>query len=68
MLQAAGEFRPLAFASLWSAGISIAMVLVLLFTMGPLWSIVGILIGEALFAAVTYVHAHRWRMKQLRSK
>lgn len=68
LLQAAGEFRPLAFASLWSAGISIAMVLVLLFTMGPLWSIVGILIGEALFAAVTYVHAHRWRMKQLRSK
>lgn len=61
LLQAAGEFRPLAMASVSSAGISIAAVAILLATVGPLWSIGGILLGEAMFAAVTWTQAHRWR-------
>jgi hypothetical protein len=63
LLQAAGAFRPLAFASVWSSGVSLAAVLALLLTVGPLWSILGILLGELLFAAITYIQAHRWRRR-----
>lgn len=64
LLQAAGAFRPLAFASVVSSGFSVVMVFVLLWLSGPLWSILGILLGEAVFALVTWVQAHRWRTDQ----
>ncbi len=54
LLQAAGAFQPLARASLWSSIVSIVAVLALLMLGQPLWSIVGILFGEAVFAALTW--------------
>ena len=60
LLQAAGEFRPLAFASVWSSGVSVVAVLLLLALSGPLWSILGILLGEAAFAAWIWREARRW--------
>jgi hypothetical protein len=59
LLQAAGAFRPLAMASLWSSGLSIVAVLALLFLATPLWSIVGVLGGEALFAMLVWREARR---------
>ncbi|MFW2831118.1 hypothetical protein [Sphingomonas sp. ID0503] len=64
LLQAAGQFRPLAYASVLSAVVSIATVVLLLVTVGPLWSIGGIFLGEAVFACWTWVQAHRWRQAQ----
>lgn len=61
LLQAAGMFRPLAFASIWSAGVSVAAVAVMLLAGGPIWSIAGILIGEAVFAVFIWRAAWRWR-------
>ncbi len=52
MLQAAGAFRTLAIASIYSAGVSIVTVVALLLLQGPLWSIVGIFIGELTFALI----------------
>ncbi|CAN5160106.1 hypothetical protein BH10PSE13_BH10PSE13_13030 [soil metagenome] len=50
LLQAAGAFRPLAFASIWSAAISVVAVLALIAAAGPVASIAGVLLGEAIFA------------------
>lgn len=61
LLQAAGAFRPLAMASLWSAVLSIAAVLALLLMAGPLWSIAGILAGEMAFAVAIWRRARDWR-------
>jgi hypothetical protein len=60
LLQGAGEFRALAFSSVWSCGVSIVGVLLSLALIGPVWSIVGILIGEALFAAGIWRQARNW--------
>jgi hypothetical protein len=60
LLQAAGAFRPLALASVWSSLVSVAAVLALLAWRGPIWSIGGILIGEALFARAIWREAKRW--------
>jgi hypothetical protein len=61
LLQAAGAFRPLAFASVLSSGISIAAVFALLAIGGPLWSIAGIVFGETVFAGWIWRQARRWR-------
>ena len=63
LLQAAGEFRPLAFASVGSCGFSVAGVFVMLMIFGPLWSIMGIFIGEVVFAGWTWLQSHRWRQR-----
>ncbi len=60
LLQAAGQFRTLAFASVLSCGLSIAAVIVFLVAGGPLWSIMGILLGEALFAFSIFRRARSW--------
>jgi hypothetical protein len=60
LLQAAGEFRPLAFASVLSAGVSITMVAVLLSMGGVIWSLGGIVVGEVVFAGWTRLQARRW--------
>lgn len=60
LLQAAGAFRPLALASVWSSGVSVAAVLVLLLAGGPLWSIVGVLLGEAMFASAIWRRCRAW--------
>lgn len=60
LLQAAGSFRPLAMASVASAAVSILGVALLVAVAGPLWSIVGIIAGEAVFAAMTWAQGKRW--------
>lgn len=65
LLQAAGSFRPLAFASVLASIGSVAAVLALMATSGPLWSIAGILFGELLMAAWIWWQATRWRRSSL---
>jgi O-antigen/teichoic acid export membrane protein len=60
LLQAAGAFRELAFASVWSSVISVGAVLGLLLAFGPIWSIAGILIGESIFAGFMWRQSRRW--------
>lgn len=66
LLQAGGAFRPLAFASVYSCAFSMLGVLVLLLLFGPLWSILGTLVGELVFAAWTWREARRWGERKLR--
>ena len=61
LLQAAGRFRPLAYASVASCGISISAVALLLLFSGPLWSIAGIFLGELVCAIMIWRQARRWR-------
>lgn len=61
LLQAAGQFRPLAYASFWSCAISVLAVWVLLVTMGPVWSLLGILAGEVVSALIVWRQGKAWR-------
>lgn len=61
LLQAAGMFRYLAHASVVSSAVSIAAVAALLVLGGPLWSLGGILLGEAVCALWILRQAWRWR-------
>ncbi len=65
MMQGAGQFRPLAFASVYSALFSVAGVTVMLFLVDPLWSIAGILLGETVFTLCLWPVAARWRRAHL---
>jgi len=60
ILQAAGAFRPLAFISVWTCGVSLVAVLGLVVLAGPVWSIGGIALGEACFAVALWRAASRW--------
>jgi glycosyltransferase involved in cell wall biosynthesis len=60
LLQAGGIFKDLAKASVVSSGFSIVAVALLIWLCGPIWSIVGVLIGEAVFAAQTWRQSRRW--------
>ncbi|WP_347302200.1 hypothetical protein V5740_09260 [Croceibacterium sp. TMG7-5b_MA50] len=60
LLQAAGEFRDLAMASVWSGIASVAAVTLLLVTAGTLWSIAGVVAGAAVYLAWTWLYARRW--------
>jgi len=60
LLQAAGMFRPLAFASAASCGVSVVAVAGLLLLSGPLCSIAGILLGELVCAMMIWRQARRW--------
>jgi hypothetical protein len=61
MLQAGGAFRMLAWSSIVSCGWSIAAVLLFLLAAGPLWSILGILLGETVFAIWVWRQNRRWK-------
>jgi O-antigen/teichoic acid export membrane protein len=61
LLQAAGEFRPLAHASLWSSVVSLLATLVLLLSVGPIASLGGILAGEGLMATNIFALSRRWK-------
>ncbi len=61
LLQAVGQFRSLAFASVYTCGISVLSVAGFLVLGGPLWSVAGILIGEVLFAYFTWREVRKWR-------
>lgn len=60
-LQAAGEFRRLAGASLWSSGVSLAVTFVLLLVAGPIVSLFGILAGDAVMTARIFRLTHVWK-------
>jgi len=60
LLQAAGQFKPLAHASMISSGVSLIAVCILLLVGGPLWSLVGIICGEIVFAVWTWREKARW--------
>lgn len=64
LLQAAGRFRSLAMASLFSAIASLVAVTLLVLAYGPLWSILGILLGEMLFALSTWRRARAWAQER----
>jgi O-antigen/teichoic acid export membrane protein len=61
LLQAAGMFRWLAHASIISSVVSISAVAALLVLGGPLWSLGGILLGEAICAVWIWRQSWRWR-------
>ncbi|PSC03865.1 hypothetical protein SLNSH_16450 [Alsobacter soli] len=58
LLQAAGHFRPLAYASVISCGVSVVGVVLALKLAAPVWSLAGVLLGEAVFMA--------WTLRQAR--
>lgn len=60
MMQGAGAFRPLAYASIHSAVVSVIGVALLVMLVDPLWSIAGVLIGDLTFAASVWLAARRW--------
>ena len=60
MLQAAGVFRSLAMASVWSSIASIGLVFVLLVTSGVLASMGGLIAGAIVYLYWTYSAAKRW--------
>jgi O-antigen/teichoic acid export membrane protein len=62
-LQAAGEFQPLATASIISAAVSLASVIVLGAVGGILWSIAGIFIGESVYAVSIWSALRRWQRR-----
>ena len=61
LLQAAGEFRDLAGASLWSSITSVAMTLSLLLAIGPIAALSGILAGDLVMTVKIFALARRWR-------
>lgn len=61
MMQGAGQFRPLAMASVYSALFSIVGVATMLLMVDPLWSIAGILLGELIYSLALWPKANRWR-------
>ncbi|WP_152608665.1 hypothetical protein [Croceibacterium mercuriale] len=60
LLQAAGEFRDLAMASVWSALGSVIAVTGLVLLAGTLWSIGGIVAGAVVYLWWTWRFARRW--------
>jgi hypothetical protein len=61
-LQAAGEFKALAGASLWSSATSILVTFVLLVLVGPVFSLLGILAGDAVMTGRIFALTRRWRL------
>jgi hypothetical protein len=64
LLQAVGQFRPLAQATLISSGVSIFAVTGCLIVGGPILSIVGILLGEGICASAVWYEARRWQLTE----
>jgi O-antigen/teichoic acid export membrane protein len=60
-LQVLGEYKALSSASVRSSFVSVIAVLALLMTVGPLWSLLGIIAGEAIGAHRVFTLMHRWR-------
>jgi O-antigen/teichoic acid export membrane protein len=62
-LQAATEFRPLALASVVSAGASLVLTLATLLIWGPIASLIGILAGEIVLMVRIRILIHRWKRR-----
>lgn len=61
-LQAAGEFKALAGASLWSSVTSITVTFVLLVLAGPIVSLFGILAGDVVMTGRIFGLTRRWKL------
>ncbi|HEX3672830.1 MAG TPA: hypothetical protein VHU87_01025 [Rhizomicrobium sp.] len=62
-LQAAGEFKALAGASLWSSVTSIVVTLTLLLSAGPIASLFGILAGDAVMTGRIFGLTRAWKLR-----
>jgi hypothetical protein len=60
VLGAAGEFRALAFASIWSSLPSVLLTAALVYALGTLWSILGVAAGAILFLVRTELTYRAW--------
>ncbi len=60
LLQAAGAFRPLALASVWSSLVSVGLVLGLVYAMGALASMWGLIAGAVVYLYWTLRRARLW--------
>lgn len=65
LLQAKGNFRDLAFASFVSCAVSVVLVVSLLLMASTVWSLAGILAGQAILAIQIWRLSGAWR-KSLR--
>lgn len=65
LLQAAGEFRALAVASLASSMVSLVSVALLLFIVPPVYTLLGVVLGESVYAVLIWRVARRWTSQQL---
>jgi O-antigen/teichoic acid export membrane protein len=63
LLQAAGEFKPLASASTKSSVVSVIATLALLLMVGPLAALGGILLGELVMTAATVSLFRGWKAR-----
>jgi hypothetical protein len=63
LLQAGGEFKPLASASVNSSAVSLLFTSGLLFAFGPIVSLGGVLTGEVVMALQIFAQARRWRAR-----
>lgn len=61
MLQAAGEFKPLAGASVRSSVVSLAATSILLFAFGPIVSLGGVLLGDLVMSERIFALGRKWR-------
>lgn len=60
-LQAAKEFRVLAASSLYACVLSIALVAAAIWIAGPVYSLAGIILGQAVMAVQISRHLSKWR-------
>jgi O-antigen/teichoic acid export membrane protein len=61
LLQAAGQFRPLAGASAWSSLVSLTVTLALALFFGPVVSLLGVLSGELVMTGRILSLSRRWQ-------
>jgi O-antigen/teichoic acid export membrane protein len=67
LLQATGDFKALASASLQSSVVSLVFTLALLVLVGPVASLGGILLGDLVMTQRIFARAHRWKKGHARS-
>ena len=60
LMQAAGQFRALARASLTASIVSLGVTLLLLLIAGPIYSLAGILAGELVVTARVLILSRNW--------
>ncbi|MGN6514252.1 MAG: hypothetical protein ACTHLR_00245 [Rhizomicrobium sp.] len=65
MLQAAGEFKPLAGASVRSSVVSLVATSILLFAFGPIVSLGGVLIGDLVMSERIFALGRTWRARHV---
>ena len=67
LMQAGGEFGPLAMASVISSGVSVVAVVALLLWSTTLWSIAGIFLGESMYAFWIWRQCGVWLKRRANS-